>query len=248
MKERISEILDTLKALGDNAAVQSDIGLLTFIVSLLPIPGVQQAGQVANKILTDKHLQVEFASLREDLSNANTRIDSCEADLEKIREIAAAVGSVDAIAARLEGFVAELVDGLERSEFVVDTSNWSVQAIIRQIIDADLVSISATKSSKNILRATQIKAKKTRLSAHDHSVNVLDGTQIGDDSKHIGFDGIGQSGDVSVEGWSINFIRRTDETLTGSCSLCHAVVQIKRSEIQGRSVINCPNCHRLVRV
>jgi hypothetical protein len=48
IKEKIELILTTLNRLRSNDAVIKDADILTFIISLLLVPGIQQVGQISN--------------------------------------------------------------------------------------------------------------------------------------------------------------------------------------------------------
>jgi hypothetical protein len=252
MKERIEAILAEVQGLKDNAAVLADADLLTFLVSLLPIPGIQQAGQIANRILSDQVLSAKLQDLRDQIGSTNERIASIEGSLERIGAYALTADTVTGIQTKVEELVAAITTDLERepTEFNMETSDQSLQVLISQIVEADLVSISAVRGSRNVLKDTKVKAKRTHLRAHDGSVNILDGTKVGDESGSVGFEGISQEGNVSVgpnsigfhgSGGSISFGRRAP-TVTATCPSCSGKITVEPNSLVGKTHVKCPHC------
>ncbi|AIQ15017.1 hypothetical protein [Paenibacillus durus] len=252
IQDKIQRILATLNKLKSNDAVIKNADILTFIISLLPIPGVQQVGQIANKIVTNEDLKNKFNSIKIDILNTNERINILDNQLERIGMIAETVSNVS----RLESLVSEFLNNLESdlekdSEFIVDTSNWSIQVLIKQIVEANFVSISARDFSQNHLRDTQIKSRMTHLSAHNHSSNIIDGTDFKGDSGSVTMNGISQFGNISATDSSVGFhgnsglIFRSPDILKGNCPSCNTLIQIEKQKLLGYSQIQCPNCKNI---
>ena len=252
MRDQIEGILEQLKGLPDNPAVLEDADLLTFVISLLPLPGVQQAGQIANRIVVNRSLNTKLTALKDEIHKTNEKIANLEDGIQRVGAFALTAESVAAIETMVRDMVNAVVEelGESTSEFSMETSDWSMQVLIKQIVEADLVSISAIRGSQNILSDTKVRAKKTRLRAHDHSTNILDGTEIGDDSGSVGFRGIGQTGDVSVgpnsigfhgTGGSLNFGAKPD-TVSADCPACTKQIIVERHSLVGKTHVKCPHC------
>jgi hypothetical protein len=172
----MKNVIPYLKLVKDNPAFSKDADYYTFIISLLPIPVVQQAGQILNKIVNDHSLKTKFDDIKREIFDTNEKIEFIGDELERIREIAKSVNQVSKFERKVEALSDQLLSAVkqENTEFVIDTQRSSVQVLIKQIIDADFVGISAIDGSQNVIRGTQIAAKNTRLTAHDNSMNYID--------------------------------------------------------------------------
>lgn len=257
MKEKIIKIMNQLKTVPNNQAVLDELDWLTFYIALTPIPAVQQASQVANKIIADHKLKLQFDEIRGEILKLNTRIDKEGKGMEMVDAIAKTVYSSEKLEKKVEEFVKHVIDELEadNAEFIVDTSNWSTQILVKQIIDANIVQIKAENHSQNVIRDTKIKAKQTRLEAHDHSVNYIDGTSFQGDSGRIDMHGIGQTGHVRVEGSSISLYGNSGitfgvrpKTVSGNCPFCGNFFEFREFEIQEGMIMECPICQKRLTV
>lgn len=254
IKEKVQNILNSLNAVKENPAVIENVDYLTFIVSLLPIPGVQQAGQIANKIVTNHDLKHKFQSIKNEIIETNNKISEMQTQIEKIGAIAQTVSNVTKLETKISEYINDITKLLndKESEFIMDTSNWSVQVVIKQIIDAKFVSVSARDFSQNYLRETQINSKKTHLSAHNNSLNVIDGTEFKGSEGSVRMNGISQVGNVEVTGSSIGFhgnsaiIFGNPNVVSGNCPFCNSLIQIDKTRLIGYSRIQCPNCNQIM--
>jgi len=251
IKQRTLSIYEYLKELRDNDTVLQYADWFAFIVSLFPVPGLQQAGAIASKIADDRSISVRFSEIRTQIEDTNKRVTEIEDDIERLGAIANTVASVTDLQSQIEQFIKEVMSELERddSEFVMDTSNWSIQAIINQMIDVDWVAISAKHHSQNILKQTKIQAKRTHLVADDHSINIIDGTDFSDGPGTVKMQGMGQTGHVSVTGNAVAFhgegaliFGARPETVVGNCPSCNHRIEIEKHKLAGYSSITCPNC------
>lgn len=244
IKEKVVQIYESLKSLPNNKGFIDDIDLYSFVISLLPLPGVQQAGQVVNKIATNQALNLKFNEIKEELYKINSKIAHMEHGLEKVQNIANTVRSVSFI----EEKVIELLEEIDDStEFIVETSTNSVQMLIKQIVEADFTSISAVDYSRNYLLNTQIKSRSTHLRAHNNSMNVIDGTDFNSDQGSVGMNGISQQGEITVHGSGIGFgaggkiVFGDPNKVTGQCPYCYVQVEAYRNDLLGKTHVICPN-------
>ncbi len=203
IKDRILQIRDYLKGLSNNQEVLKSLDYYTFYISLLPIPGVQQSGQIANKIINSRDLNLKFKSINEDLVKVNKKIEATDDELERMQMIANTVDNVSSIEERVKEFLDELRK--EFSEFILETEEHSTQTLIKQIINADFASISAVDNSHNVIKDTRLNTKTTHLKARNYSSNYIDGTEFGDGKGSVGMNGIRQQGDIGVTGSAVIF-------------------------------------------
>ena len=260
---KIQDIKEILQLVKDNPDFQDDVSYYSFILSLIPVPGIQQAGQVINKISSDHKLKLEFDELRSLIKSSNKEIDKVEDELLRIQEYASTLVSEN----DLEKILNEKIEGLleslesdEQTEFEIETENWSTQVLIKQIIEADLVSISADDNSINIIKESKIKAKKTKLSAKNRSANYIDGTELSGDKGKVDMKGISQGGNVSIEDNSVTLNRGGLDfgggtgifgsgTISGAGSIsvsrsvkCPNPNCGKNFSIQNKGIVTCPHC------
>ncbi len=251
IQERIVSILDSLKDSKTNDNLLHSADLLTFVISLIPIPGIEQVGQVANKIVTDKQLQREFLKIRGEILAVNQHIQDIDSELGRIGEIASTVKSDAEINRTLGKFVALLEKALELegTEFVMETTNESIQVLIDQIIEVDWLSVLASYGSQNILKHTKIQAKKTHLKASDKSINIVDGTEFKGPTGSISMNGIKQSGEMEIANSS--FIMRNGSklifdakprTVAGNCPICNFRIEVEVNQMRGITHLKCPSC------
>ena len=94
IKEQITRIKEYLKELPNNQIVAEDLEYFTFLTTLLPIPGYQQAAQVINKLVANHNLSLLVSELRHSIYQTNKRISTIENDVERIQEMANTVSIV----------------------------------------------------------------------------------------------------------------------------------------------------------
>ncbi len=240
----------------ENETIREKADIFTFLIGLLPVPIVQQAGQIANKIVSDAKLNKRFEKLSDDIHSTNAHIATIESDIERIGEMAKTVAMVTGLQKQVDELVNMLVD----SEFVMDTSNYSSQALINQMIDVDWAEISAVHHSHNILRNTKLRSRKTHLIAHDHSSNVIDGADFAGSGDTIYMDRVVQKGINEVadgqlgfgEGGEIGFGINgmigwgPPETVSATCPRCGNGITAYRRDIVGKAFFQCPHCYTLL--
>lgn len=61
--ERLAVVKAYISGLGANQAVQEDLGFLSFVLTLLPIPGVQQAAQVTQRLADNQGLNLKLTEI-----------------------------------------------------------------------------------------------------------------------------------------------------------------------------------------
>lgn len=251
LKDRTIEIFNQLKESG-NKEIIDKADLLAFVISLFPVPGVQQAAQIADRILQDKQASVIVDEINEKMRILDDQYAEQDSSIEKLSALVNAIGTEDQLRETIANLVEQMVNELKEedsSEFVMETTNWSVQKLISQLIEVDWAAIIAENHSHNVLKGTKIKAKKTHLRANDHSSNILDGTEFSDGSGSVKMQGITQTGNVSVTGNSVGFHGNSSlifgakpDTVSGNCPSCNHFINIPKANLSGYTHFKCPNC------
>lgn len=251
IKDKVPQILNYLKGLKDNSQVLEDVEFFTFFITLLPIPGLQQAGQIANKIVADKNLNLKFNKIKQEILDTNSKILTLETELDKVQTIASTVSIVTKIEEDVNEFVTEI--NKESSEFIVETEKWSTQTIINQIINSDFTSISAINQSHNVLKNVKINSTRTHLKASDHSSNYIEGTEFKGHEGSIRMDGIAQKGNMQVKDSSLIFgsggqiIFGTNRLKKAICP-CGNELIARESDLRRQSTIQCPRCEEIFNI
>lgn len=247
IKEQITRIKEYLKELPNNQIVAQDLEYFTFLTSLLPIPGYQQAAQVINKLASDHNLNLLMSELRKGIYQTNKRISTIESDVEKIQEMANTVSIVTELKEKVDLLITQAKENLP-SEFIVETENSSVQTILNHIINAESTSIIANDNSHNHLRNVRIESRNTHLRATGHSSNYFEGTEFKDSKGTVGMNGITQRGNIRVDGNSVSFapggqlIFGNQNQVNASCPVCKKNIVADRFIVQQSPYFQCPQC------
>lgn len=251
IKDKITQIKAFFKTLPSNQQIAEDLDYYTFLATLIPVPGYQQAALYVNKLVANHNLNLLINELRDSIYQTNTKIAIIEDDIEKIQKMASTVSAVSALDDKINAIIEQAKLELP-SEFIVETEGWSTQTIINQIINADYTSVSANNNSHNRLLGVEINSPITHLRAINHSSNYLDGTQFKDANGSVGINGITQQGNIQVTGNSIGFggsggalIFGDPDEVRAQCPDCPNIITAKKSELQAYSRVQCPNCKNI---
>ncbi|WP_394136913.1 hypothetical protein [Cytobacillus oceanisediminis] len=253
IKEKITQIKTFLKTLPNNQQVAEDLDYFTFLATLIPVPGYQQAALLVNKLVANHNLNLLITELRASIYQTNTRISTIENDVERIQSMATTVSAVSALDEKINLIIEQAQKELP-SEFIVETEDWSTQTIINQIINADFTSVSANNNSHNRLQNVEINSQRTHLRATNHSSNFLQGTEFKDSTGSVGMNGITQQGNIQVTGNSVGFgeggtlIFGNPNEVRGKCPTCNNVIVADRFELQRHSRIQCPGCRDIFNI
>jgi hypothetical protein len=263
--QKVSEIREALTRERPNDAADGTLDWLTFLVSLAPVPGVAEASAVANKIMSDRALTSRFESIVAEISKLNDRIQHMENGIQRVELIGTTAKDNAGIQSLLATFFDELKS--KSTEFFVETSDWSTQEIIRTLINADWVNISATNQSRNLIEETQVRSQKTSLVAKGGSQNVVrDSSFMGDKGSvsmsgqhtqqgNVSFSGPsvtyqGQSSQTEMGGWYMgtnakgNFVIgiRPEPEIAATCPDCQGTSKFRKSQLEGLTRLTCPLC------
>ncbi|CEK33258.1 hypothetical protein UMC2_05081 [[Clostridium] sordellii] len=253
VKEKITKIKTYLKGLSTNQQVIEDLDFYTFLATLIPIPGYQQAASVVNKLVSDHNINLLITDLRDSIYETNKRISTLESDVEKIQSMATTVSSVSALDDKINLIIKKAQEQLP-SEFIVETENWSTQTVINQIIKADFTSISANNNSHNRFENVEINSPRTHLCAKDHSSNYLEGTSFKDSIGTVSMRGISQQGNIQVTGNSVGFapgstlIFGNINEVKANCPICKTEILADRIELQKYTHVQCPGCKYVFKI
>jgi hypothetical protein len=178
--------------------VQSPLQFFGFCLSLVPIPGLQQAGQALDRHLQDKAQQAEFAKIWSAIEAQNTATGKI-ADLEEaIAEVARTVAANPTIQGQLESFLGMIGDG--SSGFRVITKDQSFQSLVDTVVTAERAVVDASGGSTNVLQNVRVNSADTLLRATTGSANYISNSSFGDATGSVAMQGIRTQGDVRLSG------------------------------------------------
>lgn len=252
IKDKAKQFIEVVKLHLQNEHLTDEISYYAFLVSLLPIPGVQQVGQTVDKIFSNKSLKTRLDSIWNEINQANNRISEIEDEFLKFQEIAGTVKYNKNLDDQIGDVAQSIVSELQaQTEWIVETENWSYQSILNSIVEADFAQIIARDNSVNTIENTEIKAKKTHLHASNNSQNYVDKTKFTSNQGGVEMNGISTQGNIIVEGSGIGLgegsaliFGGNPNLVTGNCPFCKTFLQVDKRQLNGYSQIQCHNCKR----
>jgi hypothetical protein len=235
-----------------NEHLTDELSYYAFLVSLIPIPGVQQAGMTIDRIFANNSLKSRLDEIWLEINKTNTKISKIENDVEKFQEIAGTVKYNENLNASFSEITESIITDLEENtEWILETENWSYQSVLNSIIETDFAQIIAKNNSTNTIENTEIKAKKTHLHASNKSKNFIDNTKFSSNKGSVGMNGISTEGNIIVEGSGIGFGSGSSITfggnpnlINGKCPFCKNPIQVDKRKLIGYSQIECHNCKK----
>lgn len=243
----ISESANVIRRLWEKHGMQKKTRLLGFCLSLLPIPVIQQSGQILDRYLSDKKSSEELEQIWLKLEEINAAVASAETLEAAIAEIGITARENAQFREECERMSSIL--GAENSEFVVETDDRSYQELINTVIKTGQLSVSATNTSVNVIEDSTIYSPKTRLHASGGSKNFVNRSQFVDGLNSIGMQGISTQGNIEVTGSSIGFSDRGSlifggdpNLLSGKCPECDVKLTIDKRKLAGAKTVQCFAC------
>ncbi|PSU50124.1 hypothetical protein C9J12_05115 [Photobacterium frigidiphilum] len=243
----IDESASAIRKLWEKHGIKKPMRLLGFCLSMLPIPVIQQAGLALDRHLSDKDLDRELTEIWEKIAEVNEKVNSVDTLEESIAEIAKTVAENEALQKECEKL--SYILGAKESIFSVETDDHSYQELVRTVIEASRVRISATNASANVIEDTNVHSANTHLHASGGSSNFVDRTNFTDGSRTVGMQGISTQGDIHVSGNSVGFgnggallFGGNPNLISGRCPSCQNKIELDKRSLAGYSSIQCPHC------
>lgn len=231
----------------EDSDLTNEKGNLAFVLSLLPIPMLQQASAIAARIENSKHLSERFALVDSKLNELKHGFSKSEEIAKEALEIAKALKGQSETKDVIAKFISQLEKDLARepSVFQMETSGRSYQELLDSFVETDLAQIEAVDSSQNLLRGTKIRAKRTTLKAESGSVNRIHDTEFAGPGGSVSMSGIKQTGNVDAHGAGLSFGAGGsilfEAPLEANCSVCGQKITVHRAELAGKTHVKCPN-------
>ncbi|WP_227741574.1 hypothetical protein [Vibrio owensii] len=138
-----------IRKMWEKHGIKEPMRFLGFCLSMLPIPGIQQAGIALDRHLGDKAFNSQLEELWAEISAANDLVSKVATLEEAIQEIAKTIESSPTLEAKTSQFIASLSSN--QKEFSVLTENNSYQELRSSIVHADISAFVARDGSTNVL-------------------------------------------------------------------------------------------------
>ncbi|MCP4552156.1 MAG: hypothetical protein GY834_09000 [Bacteroidetes bacterium] len=263
--KNISDKFDQIKGLliqnKDDEFIAKNINKISFLISLLPIPGLQQASMIAKEISGDVVLKNQFNQLKESINLNEGKIDKNTDSIEYLKLEVESLKQVESFRSKVEILLNKL--SKEQTEYLVKTTDWSAQEIINTIIEYDTVTFLSDNNSYNKLFGVKVTSKKTILEATNRSTNVIKDAEFKGEKGRVGMENIDQKGlteisessvsfaknsNVGMGGFEMgvddkgNFVMGTRKQLSATCPNCQNEMQIGYVKPPLGSLLTCTNC------
>ncbi|MCL1047566.1 hypothetical protein L2737_19885 [Shewanella electrodiphila] len=194
---------NSIRKMWEKHGIKEPMRFLGFCLSMLPIPGIQQAGMALDRHLGDKAFNSQLEELWAEISKANELVGKVGTLEEAIQEIAKTIESFPELEAKTKQFIASL--SKSQKEFTVLTEDHSYQELRNSIVHADISAFVAKDGSTNVIQDSTVNSEKTHLHATGNSKNFVDGTTFQGNLGGVSMQGITTQGPISVQGSGIGF-------------------------------------------
>ncbi|MCQ8876888.1 hypothetical protein NQT69_02420 [Pseudoalteromonas shioyasakiensis] len=239
---------NAVRKMWETHGIKKPMRFLGFCLSLLPIPGIQQAGSALDRHLSDKAFEAQLEALWAEISAANEMVSKVDSLEKAIQEIAKTIESSPELEVKTTQFISSL--GNAQKEFSVLTENQSYQELRSSIIHADISAFVATGGSTNVIQNSTVNSEKTHLHATDNSKNYVDGTTFQGGGGAVSMQGITTQGAVSVQesgigfgaGGSISFGGNPNQ-VSGNCPNCNELLRLDKRELANYKRAQCHKCN-----
>jgi hypothetical protein len=238
---------NTIRKMWETHGIKEPMRFLGFCLSMLPIPGIQQAGAALDRHLGDKGFDAKLEALWAEISRANELVGKVATLEEAIQEIAKTIEASPSLENKTKKFIASLSQS--QKEFSVLTENQSYQELRRTIIHADISAFVARGGSTNVIQDSTVNSDRTHLHATDNSKNFVDGTTFQGSGGAVSMQGITTQGPISVQGSGVGFgaggsisFGGNPNLVSGNCPVCNEYLQMDKRELAKYSQVQCHKC------
>lgn len=227
--------------------IKEPMRFLGFCLSMLPIPGIQQAGMALDRHLGDKAFNSQLEELWAEISKANELVGKVGTLEEAIQEIAKTIESFPELETKTKQFIASL--SKSQKEFTVLTEAHSYQELRNSIVHADISAFVAKDGSTNVIQDSTVNSEKTHLHATENSKNFVDGTTFQGNLGGVSMQGITTQGPISVQGSGIGFgaggsisFGGNPNEVSGNCPNCNELLRMDKRELHKYTHVECHKC------
>lgn len=242
--------LELVKGYFKNEKIVEDASYYTFLVSLLPLPVIQQSAQVLDRMLNNHNLKLKFDEIWMFMTSNFEQLNKLEIEFEKIKELASLVNKNEDIRQRICELLDEVVVQDKETQWVLETTNNSIQSILNVIINYDFAKIIAEDHSNNSIVNSNFNVKNAHLIARNNSSNYFDKTSFNDiNVGSVSMENITTKGDVFVRGNAIGLMDGSEiifgtnpNLVSGECPFCKTKLVFDKRNLIGKKNVQCKTC------
>ncbi|MGO2393633.1 MAG: hypothetical protein ACTH69_16250 [Halomonas sp.] len=258
--KKVDVAASAIRKLWENHGIKEPMRFLGFCLSLLPIPGISQAGLVLDRHLSDKGFEKEVENIWNAIKRTNENIATISPLEDAIAEVARTVNTDDELIQKTSDFLSRLANN--QSEFRIITDENSLNEIINTLIEAENTLITTSNNSNTLLENVRVNSNKTSITTTNNSSTRIDksifsapagAVKVAKTSTkgHVEFLGnevrlhgnselnIFESGNISV------YARNKplpEDTIDFICPRCQHSHKLKLKEIITGQLLVCVNC------
>ncbi|WP_110877018.1 hypothetical protein [Franconibacter helveticus] len=159
-------------AMERNETAKKSSRLVAFILSLLPIPVIQQSGTMLDRYFSNKDMGEEFDKIWRELSLLNPMINEIADMGVALQEIAKTLKDHASFNLKIE-HLKELLVSASDEKFQIQTHDYSTQEFIDSVVTTKTAEITAEKFSRNVISGATFNAQNTTLKASGNSSNRI---------------------------------------------------------------------------
>jgi hypothetical protein len=246
--ESVEKALAFVRRLWEKGGSKGYMRYAAFCLSLVPIPAMQEAFQILDRLLSDADSAKKFQDVWNELARLNARVDELDFD-DSIVEVAKTVASNPQLHPSVAWVLDELGAG---STFRAVAETGGIQTLIDTLVEAESAQFIASSGGKNILHGVSVRSQNTLLQASGDGQNFVSSAEFVSPNGAVTFSNVSTHGAVQMSGASIRLSANSGMSFGGRrmvrqgvCPNCNKPVEFELHEIQGKSVMPCPHCGAL---
>lgn len=240
-----------VRRMWERHGIKEPIRFLGFCLSLLPVPVIQQAGQVLDRHLSDQDFEKRLSKIWAQIKGLNKAVARVATLEESIAEIAKTIRDNPSAEADVRDFIRSL--GIHQKEFVAISEEKSYHEFLNSVILAESAYFLTRSGSTTAIEDSNITTERTTLHSTGGSRNYVNNTTFQGLGGAVSMHDMSTQGSIRVEGSSVSFgpggaliFGGNPYLVSGSCPFCNQCVQVDRRRLVGYGSIQCPSCHRIV--
>lgn len=251
-------------AMERNETAKKSSRLVAFILSLLPIPVIQQSGTMLDRYFSNKDMGEQFDKIWRELSLLNPMVNEIADMGVALQEIAKTLKDHASFNLEIE-HLKELLVSASDEKFQIQTYDYSTQEFIDSIVTTKTAEITSENYSHNVISGATFNAQNTTLKASGNSSNRVANSNFNGSRGSVTVNEEAQAnGTVSFQEASIGFASESNLDfgqvqmgMSGGsfcisvrqptpvrllCPACNHKFKMSLYEASVRSFLACPNC------
>lgn len=244
---QVEQSATTVRRMWERHGIKQPLRFVAFCLSMLPIPVIQQVGQVIDRHLSDEELDRRLEQIWEKVVASNKAAQSAETVEDAVLEVARAVESSTELQQETRALLQ--LFGSQQKEFVAISEEGSFQSFLNSLLMAESALFSSRSGGTTTIEGTKVHADRTQLHATGGSRNYINNSTFQGLGGSIGMQGMSTQGSISVQDSSVGFGSGSGLIFGGNpflvsanCPLCSTLIQADWRQLVGHTHVQCPGC------